>query len=559
MLYRFKRIASRARNALRYVVRGDFRGLQQRLDALRMDRALESHLQSGAPQNWGVMATHHTLFIAHLVADRLRKHGFKVDIMTEPPAHFVHGMYVVVCAQMFKRLPPGERRIVFQMEQSVSSRWFTGKYLQMLRGSLAVLEYSLKNIEFLDINGISYPDIHYLPVGSSPKYMANVVAQHFEKKWDVLFYGDAKSSPRRRRMLEALQRYFDVRICSEVFGEDMAREICRARVVVNIHYYESALLEMPRIQECLSLGVPVVSESSSDQADYPEIFDAVTFFKEGDEQDMVQSVKAALDRSCDPEAIGRAVEKGSLRFGFMFDRFLTAMNFMSPTKLMEDLLPLPANATRVALSMPETIKRRRIYEAAAPENYVLFDGIRLRPGWVGCGLSYSSLARHAMRNGVRRLTVLEDDALLPEDFEGKIRVVNAYLDSKGDQWDIFAGMIADLHQGTRVLSIERFRGMRFVTIDKMTSMVFNIYSERALRMMAEWNSNDRNDQTNTIDKFIERQAELRVVVALPFLVGHRDEVHSTLWGFQNNQYNSLIESSERKLEQLAEAQARFQK
>ncbi|KVS27360.1 methyltransferase type 11 [Burkholderia cepacia] len=462
-------------------------------------------------------------------------------------------MYVVVCPQMFKRLPPGERRIAFQMEQSVSSRWFTDDYLRILEGSLAVLEYSLKNIEFLDSKGIKYPHVHYLPVGASRDYQADIVAESLEKKWDLLFYGDAKSSPRRRQMLETLQKHFNVRICSEVFGDDVAREIRQARVVVNIHYYENALLEMPRIQECLSLGVPLVSESSSDQAEYPEIFEAVTFFDEGDEQDMLRAVQAALDRSYDAEAIARAVDNGSVRFSFMFDRFLTAMNFLPPTKLLDDGLPLPDGATRVVLSLPETIARRRIYEAAAADNCVVFDGVRLRPGWVGCGLSYSALARHAQRKGLHRLTVLEDDALLPEDFEKKIGIVNAYLDSKDGQWDVFSGLIAVLHPGTRVIGVEDFQGMRFVTIDKMTSTVCNIYNERALRMLAEWDSNDRNDQTNTIDRYLERQADLRVVVALPFLVGHREDVYSTLWGFQNTQYNDLIENSERELGRLAEA------
>ncbi|UQO41066.1 hypothetical protein [Burkholderia multivorans] len=104
-----------------------------------------------------------------------------------------------------------------------------------------------------------------------------------------------------------------------------------------------------------------------------------------------------------------------------------------------------------------------------------------------------------------------------------------------------------------MIAVEHFQGMRFVTINKMTSMVCNIYGERVLRMLAEWDSNDRDDQTNTIDKFLERQADLRVVVALPFLVGHREDVYSTLWGFQNTQYNTLIENSERTLERLAEA------
>lgn len=357
------RVARRARNALRYVARGDFKGLRERVDELRLDRAMQNRSPANAPRHWVVLATPHTLFIAHLVAGRLRWHGWQAEILTKEPPRFVHDMYVVICPQMFGRLPPGERRIAFQMEQSVSSRWFTAGYLHTLEGSLAVLEYSLKNIEFLDGRGICYPQVYYLPIGANRDYMAHICATPPEKKWDLLFYGDAKSSPRRQKMLATLQKHFKVRVCSEVFGEEMAREIVQARAVINLHYYENALLELPRIQECLSLGVPLVSEASGDRMEYPEILEAVTFFAEGDEQDMLRAVQAALGEGGRAGAVARAVEKSSLRFDFMFDRFLTAMNFLPPAKLIDDNLPLPGDAARIVLSLPETIARRRIYEA----------------------------------------------------------------------------------------------------------------------------------------------------------------------------------------------------
>jgi hypothetical protein len=72
-------------------------------------------------------------------------------------------------------------------------------------------------------------------------------------------------------------------------------------------------------------------------------------------------------------------------------------------------------------------------------------------------------------------------------------------------------------------------------------------------LLASWNPDDRDDQTNTIDKYLERQGGLRVVVALPFLVGHREEVHSTLWGIQNTRYQRLIAESERTLHVMAKA------
>jgi len=538
-------ITRRARNALRYVARGDFNGLRNRLSSIQSDHALQNFSVMGPPKRWGVMTTHHTLFVAHLVASRLRAQGWEADIMTKAPSGFPHDMYVVTCPQMFKDLPSGDKRIIYQMEQSVSSRWFTDKYFKTLEGSLAVLEYSLVNIKFMSDKGIAYPHVHYLPVGSDASYMGHIPPT--EKTCDVLFYGDANSSSRRRKMLDTLRQHFDVRVCSEIFGLDMIKQIRCARVVINLHYYENALLEMPRIQECLSLGVPVVSEAAQDQADYPEIFGAVTFFDQGNEQAMIDAVRSALEQSVEPETLYHAAALGSERFAFMFDRFLVAMGLLPAAKLADDGLPLPHDATRIALSMPETIARRRIFEANRPQNCAVFDGVRLRPGWVGCGLSYASLARHALKHGIGRLTVLEDDVLLPDKFEEKMRIVQDYLDTKDGQWDAFAGVIAVLHPDVKILNVETFQGMRFVTVDKMTSLVCNIYSEKALRILASWDPDHRDDQTNTIDKYLERQASLRVVVALPFLVGHREEVHSTLWGFQNTQYSDLIAASEKAL------------
>ena len=163
-------LTRRIRNGLGYIVRGDFEGLRNRLRSIRNDRFLQNCTQSGPPKHWGIMATPHTLFIAELVASRLCTHGWKVDIMTSVPSGFPHKMYVVICPQMFKLLPPGEKRIVYQMEQSISSRWFTDDYIKTLQNSLAILEYSLFNVGFLAGKGVAYPNVHYLPVGADIAY-----------------------------------------------------------------------------------------------------------------------------------------------------------------------------------------------------------------------------------------------------------------------------------------------------------------------------------------------------------------------------------------------------
>jgi len=542
---------NRVRNALRYISRGDFDGFKRRIRTIKAERTFEILSRGNSPKVWCVLATPHTLFIANLIAARLQSHGWDVDIRTTAPDEFAHEMYIVLCPQMFNKLPPGEKRISFQLEQSISSRWFSEDYFRTLENSFAVFDYSLTNIDFLSNHGIAFPRVYYVPIGALPGYMSQQVPSR--KKYDVLFYGDAASSPRRQKMLSVIRKNFKLHECSEIFADEMAGEIRSARLVLNIHYYENALLETPRIQECLSLGVPVVSECAQDQDDYPEINCATTFFEQSDENAMVAAVASALHAGIDQQKINTAVDRSAERFYFMFDRALVALGFLPPDKVLEDNLPLPNGATKIALSMPETIRRRRVYEENKPDGYTIFDGLRARPGWVGCGLSYSALAKHAIRQGLKRLTVIEDDVLLPGDFELKMQIVHNYLDKHEGEWDVFAGVVATLHENTEIIRHEQFAGMTFLTLNKMTSMVCNVYSARGMRLLASWDHTNRDDQTNTIDKHLERQSGIHVIVALPFLVGHREELHSTLWGFQNTTYVSLIESSEKKLYSMLES------
>ena len=548
----------RATPYILFILKGDFVGLTQRLNlrkqmlaANKKDQAI-AHIMAYSTRSsdqlvWGIMATPHTVFIAYLIAERLRNHGWKVNIFTVEQKHFQCDYYIVICPQMFKKLPPGEKRIAFQMEQSVSSRWFTDNYLGMLNNSLSVLEYALVNIDFMATKGVSFPHVHYLPVGATANYVDTT--SPIEKAYDILFYGDSLSCLRRREMLDVLSQHFTVRIVNDVFGEEIQTLIKQARLVINLHYYENALLEMPRIQECLSLGVPVVSEAAQDQHDYPELTGVVTFFEQGSIPAMLITVKAALESPVTPEKIAASVALSELRFAFMFDRFLIALGFLPASYAKQLTLNLPSSVNRIALSLPETIGRRRFFETERPVDCHIFDGIRRSPGWMGCGLSYGVLAEFALKQGLNKLTIMEDDVILPVDFESKISIINEFLTTRpAAQWDVFSGVIAALHSDVEIVSVDVFKGITFVTINKMTSMVFNIYNEKVLHLLASWDPKDLDAKCNTIDRFLERQSDLNVVVALPFFVGHREEVHSTLWGFKNDQYNDMINESELLLE-----------
>lgn len=235
------------------------------------------------------------------------------------------------------------------------------------------------------------------------------------------------------------------------------------------------------------------------------------------------------------------------RFVFMFDRLLIALGFLPSSQGIAKDLPLPEYTDKIVLSLPETIERRRSFEKIAPPGYVVFDGLRRQPGWVGCGLSYRALAFHALKYGYSRLSVMEDDVVLPFDLSFKLDIVHEYLDARDGEWDVFSGVIAALNPHAKILSVDTYEGVTFVTINRMTSTVFNIYGKKAFQIFASWNPENTDAKTNTIDRYLEGHDDLRVIVTLPFLVGHREEVDSTLWGSSNKLYSELIKSSEKTL------------
>jgi SAM-dependent methyltransferase len=80
---------------------------------------------------------------------------------------------------------------------------------------------------------------------------------------DVLFYGS--SNPRRGTILRALRdRGLKVHHAFGVYGRERDALIARARVVLNLHFYDTHLFEIVRVAYLLNNGKAVVTESSPD-------------------------------------------------------------------------------------------------------------------------------------------------------------------------------------------------------------------------------------------------------------------------------------------------------
>lgn len=548
----------RSRNGLRYLRRGEWRTFLARLDAITRQKGNPSVLQGTT--RYAVVSPPHSDFIAQLIASTLNSVGLQCAVIGAETVSADMAMdetlYFVISPQYFSHLPLPERRIIFQVEQAVSDRWFDKPYIHILENSLAVIEFARPNIPLLASKGIVYPHLFYVPFGGDP---SKISGGPKAAPSTVLFYGDA-SSLRRKRYLEAIAKEFSLRIVTNEFGDKMTGILSQAAVVVNIHYYEGAMLESTRIFECLSLGVRVVSEISPDCCDYPGLEELVNFVPAGDVSSMIAALGLVLGERRSgadhlwSEKLKRYLQWTQSRFRFMLLRSLLGRGLI-------DYHTFERGAGErdhhfFALSLPETFQRRQFLETLKLPEVEVFDGLRAVQGWRGCALSYKYLCRTSLRSGRGRIGILEDDVLLPDDYRPIHDMIMRYLDyrdSRGSPWDIFVGVVAHLKDDVVVQSVERFENLTFVLMNRMTSMVYNIYNRRAMEIIASWDDTNLDVDANTIDRYLESQPELRVLTVLEPLFGHREDANSTLWGFRNSQYTEMILATRKQLQRLVDA------
>ena len=85
----------------------------------------------------------------------------------------------------------------------------------------------------------------------------------------------------------------------------------------------------------------------------------------------------------------------------------------------------------------------------------------------------------------------------------------------------------------------------------MISTVFNLYDKSIFEAISDWDNMNRDVHHNTIDRYLENK-KLRIVAVCPFLVGHKEDLSSTIWGGQNTIYTELISNSSIKLRKLVD-------
>lgn len=498
-----------------------------------------------------IVAIKHTKYVAELLKGILVSFGVECEIHLEEPAIYEDIPYIMICPQNFKRFP--KLYIAFQMEQTVNPRWLTDSYIQILRGAYAVFDYSMVNIEYFSADPVLAPKLYYIPIDVCEK-LINETPETKEKDYDVLFYGDPYIE-RRKQYLDKIGEKFNLKILSDTFGEELYNEMRKAKIVINAHYYENALLETTRLYEALSKSdCLIISERSRDKKEELPLENIIDFVGIGDINEMLSHIDYWLTnedkRSAKVNENLKILKSRANAAKFFLGRFLLANDRISFNDFYASAGGyITFQNNRVCLSLPESIDRKKAFENDNLYGFSFFPGLKHKLGWVGCGMSYKFILKKAADQGLSRILVCEDDVYFPPDFKDKFVSVLEFLEKNND-WNVFSGIMADVGR-VKILKYCEENGIDFVYLDKMISMVFNLYDKSVFPLIANWDETNRDVEANAIDRYLEDK-KLRIVTTCPFLVGHKEDLNSTIWGQQNTIYSTLIADSSKKLQEMTE-------
>ena len=146
--------------------------------------------------------------------------------------------------------------IIYNLEQvDAGSPWFSADRFSALASRQVFWDYSRRNLDNWAEAGIER-GVH-VPIGYAP--ILTRIDAGKRDDIDVLFYGSL--NPRRQVVLDQLkQAGLNVHELFGRYGAERDKMIAQAKLVLNVHFYPTSILEVVRISYLLANRVAVLSE-----------------------------------------------------------------------------------------------------------------------------------------------------------------------------------------------------------------------------------------------------------------------------------------------------------
>jgi hypothetical protein len=158
-----------------------------------------------------------------------------------------------------RKLDP-RNTILFNFEQLGSTSAMAGPdYRRWLR-NWVVADYHSQNAELLRAENGPAQQVHLLPLVPSPR-LVMAADTPIAKSVDVLFFGTL--SARREAVFQQLRDAgTTVEVVSGAYANELTPAILRARLILHVHFYESAYFPVARMLQPVAQGVAIVCEQS---------------------------------------------------------------------------------------------------------------------------------------------------------------------------------------------------------------------------------------------------------------------------------------------------------
>jgi hypothetical protein len=210
--------------------------------------------------------SHHKVFneIVKGIVYCLKKNNFDYTVVDTINKHD-EDLYIILGLNGFtSRNVIPKYYIAVQLEQTgvPQTPWLTNEYYSILNNAIEVWDYSKVNIQNFS-NLVSSP-IYFIPLSYIPS-LTHHDRLRTKKDIDVLFMG-ALNEKRVNFINKLKNNNINVHVAAyNLWGRKRDAIVARSKILLNIHFYENAILETARLSYILSMGeCIVITEKSSD-------------------------------------------------------------------------------------------------------------------------------------------------------------------------------------------------------------------------------------------------------------------------------------------------------
>jgi hypothetical protein len=198
--------------------------------------------------------------LAELISYSLHDLGFHAHIVQNEinirAANILIGVHLLPL-QAIEKIPSNS--IVFNTEQlGVGPKRWNNKVLEFIK-KFDSWDYSERNILKFQNIGIRSPKLFKIAYHAK----LNRIPVDQAKDIDVLFYGGLNTA--RAKILDGLkERGLHVKHLSGIFGAERDAYIARSKIVLNLHQYDTKILEMIRIHYLMNNSKVVLTQYDDD-------------------------------------------------------------------------------------------------------------------------------------------------------------------------------------------------------------------------------------------------------------------------------------------------------